>query len=82
MAAQTPIVASDLPGYRYVAHPDEHALLVPPGDARALAAALRRVLGEPSLVASLVEAGTVRAEEFSMTRLADRYAGIYERIAR
>jgi hypothetical protein len=40
------------------------------------------VLGEPSLVASLVEAGTARAEEFSMARLADRYAGIYERIAR
>jgi phosphatidylinositol alpha-mannosyltransferase len=81
MAAQTPIVASDLPGYRNVARPDEHALLVPPGDARALAGALRRVLGEPSLVTSLVEAGSTRAEEFSMTRLADRYADLYERIA-
>lgn len=82
MAAQTPIVASDLPGYRNVAHPDQHALLVPPGDARALAAALRRVLGEPALAACLVEAGRVRAEAFSMTRLADRYADIYERVAR
>jgi phosphatidylinositol alpha-mannosyltransferase len=81
MAAQTPIVASDLPGYRNVARPDELALLVPPGDARALAGALRRVLGEPSLVTSLVEAGSARAEEFSMTRLADRYADLYERIA-
>jgi phosphatidylinositol alpha-mannosyltransferase len=82
MAAHTPIVASDLPGYRNVAHPGEHALLVPPGDGVSLAAALRRVLGEPATRASLVEAGSARAEEFSMTRLADRYGEIYAEVAR
>lgn len=80
MAAQTPIVASDLPGYRNVAHPDEHALLVPPGDARALAGELRRILAEPTLAASLVEAGKARAEAFSMTQLAERYTDIYDRV--
>ena len=39
MAASTPIVASDLPGYRHVARPGIEALLVPPGDATALARA-------------------------------------------
>jgi phosphatidylinositol alpha-mannosyltransferase len=82
MAAQTPIVASDIPGYRNVARPGEHALLVPPGDAPGLAAALRRVLGEPAFAATLVEAGTARAEEFSMARLAERYTELYERVAR
>ena len=37
MAARTPVVASDLPGYRNVAIADRDALLVPPGDATALA---------------------------------------------
>ena len=37
MAASTAIVASDLAGYRRVARPDQDAVLVPPGDAEALA---------------------------------------------
>lgn len=78
MAAQTPVVASDLPGYRAVARPDEQALLVPPGDARALAAGIRRVLDDGSLRRQLMEAGELRAAELSMDRLAERYVEIYE----
>lgn len=81
MAASTPIVASDLPGYRNVARPDEHALLVEPGDDRALAAALRRVLDDGALRRRLVEAGEARAREFSMDHLAERYLELYERAA-
>jgi phosphatidylinositol alpha-mannosyltransferase len=77
MAAQTAIVASDLPGYRNVARPDSDALLVPPGDSVALAVALRRVLDDRRLGADLVRAGEVRAEEFSMDRLAERYEQLY-----
>jgi glycosyltransferase involved in cell wall biosynthesis len=44
MAARTPVVASDLPGYANVARPGREGLLVPPGDADALGAALRTVL--------------------------------------
>jgi phosphatidylinositol alpha-mannosyltransferase len=77
MAAHTPIVASELPGYRNVARPDEDALLVPPEDADALAAALRRVLSDHSLADRLVASGDTRASEFSMDRLAERYAELY-----
>src|SRR5687767_1856032 len=73
MAAGTPIVAGDLPGYRNVARPDEHAVLVPPGDAEALAAGIRRVLDDGRLAARMVAAGEIRAAEFSMERLAARY---------
>jgi phosphatidylinositol alpha-mannosyltransferase len=79
MAASAPIVASDLPGYRNVARPDEHALLVEPGDPRALAAALSRVLDDGPLRRRLVEAGEVRASEFSMDLLAERYLDLYDR---
>ena len=77
MAASSPIVASDLPGYRNVANPDVHAVLVPPGDPRALAAALTRVLEDGALQRRLVEAGDARANEFSMDRLAERYLELY-----
>ena len=77
MAAGTPIVASSLPGYANVARSGVEALLVKPGDAEGLAGALVRVLDDPALAASMVAAGNLRAEEFSMSRLADRYVELY-----
>ncbi|MBW3614259.1 MAG: glycosyltransferase family 4 protein, partial [Actinobacteria bacterium] len=77
MAASVPIVASDLPGYRNVARPAEHALLVPPDDPAALAAGLVRVLEDGSLRQRLVDGGDARAAEFSMDRLAERYLELY-----
>jgi phosphatidyl-myo-inositol alpha-mannosyltransferase len=80
MAAHTPVVASELPGYANVARVDLDGLLVPPGDASALAAALRRVLTEPDTAARLVVSGDARAAQFSMERLAEVYVGLYERV--
>ena len=82
MAARTAVVASDLPGYANVARADRDALLVPPGDSMALAAALRRAIEASDLRAAMVESGAARAEEFSMDHLAERYEGIFERVAR
>ncbi len=81
MAASTPIVASDLPGYRNVARPDLEALLVPPGDAGALAGALREVLTSARRARELAEAGGARAEELSMDHLAERYLELYAALA-
>lgn len=84
MAAQTPVVASDIPGYRNVAvggAAGPAALLVPPGDPAALAEALRRALFEPATAAELVVAGDARADEFSMEHLAERYADLYQEAA-
>jgi phosphatidylinositol alpha-mannosyltransferase len=80
MAAGTPVVASELPGYANVARTGLDALLVPPGDSDALAAAIVRVLEDPSLAARLVACGAERAEHFSMHRLASIYADIYGRL--
>jgi phosphatidylinositol alpha-mannosyltransferase len=81
MAAATPVVASDLPGYANVARAGRDALLVPPGDARALSEALRGVLADPSGVAELVESGEQRAHQFSMEHLAERYLELYRSIS-
>lgn len=78
MAAETPIVASSLPGYAKVARAGEDAVLVEPGDATALATALAHVLQDEQASSRLVEAGRERAQEFSMRRQAARYLEIYE----
>ncbi|CAA9393594.1 MAG: Phosphatidylinositol alpha-mannosyltransferase [uncultured Nocardioidaceae bacterium] len=80
MAAGTPVVASDLPGYANVARPGREGLLVPPGDGTALGGALSRVLGDRALARDLVEAGTARADELSMDSLAARYLELYREL--
>jgi phosphatidylinositol alpha-mannosyltransferase len=78
MAAGAPLVASDLAGYANVARSGRDGLLVPPGDARALAQAIEKVLRNPDLAAALVASGDERAAEFSMRRLAEIYLAAYQ----
>jgi phosphatidylinositol alpha-mannosyltransferase len=82
MAARTPIVASNLPGYRNVARPDLDACLVPGGDPEALAAGLRLVLTDDDLAERLRTSGAERADTFSMDSLARRYLGFYQMLHR
>lgn len=77
MAADTPVVASALPGYRNVATDGVNAVLVPPGDPDALAAALNRVITDHDLASRLAAAGAARADELSMSKLAEAYTAIY-----
>jgi phosphatidylinositol alpha-mannosyltransferase len=79
MAAATPVVASDLDGYRNVARPAQDALLTPPGDAGALAKALRQALARGPEIDGMVENALERAAGFSLDSLARRYMELYER---
>ncbi len=81
MAASTPVVASDLPGYHNVARPGVEAALIGPGDAGALAVALEQVLAGGPGVDDMVTAGDCRAAHFSMERLAERYVERYSQLA-
>lgn len=57
-------------------------LLVPPGDAPALAAAIARLLRDPDLRARLAEAARQRFEErFTIERTAEKVADVYRRVA-
>src|SRR5204863_8049536 len=81
MAAGTAIVASEIDGYRTVARDGREALLVPPGDAGALRDSLRALLDDPGRRSRLVAGGRARAEEFSISRIAARFAELYESAA-
>jgi phosphatidylinositol alpha-mannosyltransferase len=79
MAAGTPVVASNLDGYRNVATDDETALLVETGNVASLVSALARVLVDSRLAARLTANGREHAQRFSMDALADHYIEMYER---
>jgi phosphatidylinositol alpha-mannosyltransferase len=80
MAAGCALVASDLDGHRNVATDGVDALLAPVGDAEGLAKAITRVLEDEALRTELVAGGHRRAQQLSMSRLADRYVEIYEEL--
>ena len=82
MAAGTPVVASDIPGYRNVARKGDEAALFPPGDHQELAKLIHQVLFGSERAEALVAAGDACAESFSMRHLADRYIEMYASVAR
>ena len=82
MAAGLPVVASNLPGYREVVRDGVDGVLVPPGDADAVAAALRKVLADGSFGAAMGAAGRERAADFSWDRVVPRIEAAYAEAAR
>jgi phosphatidylinositol alpha-mannosyltransferase len=79
MAAGAPVVATDIDGYREVARHDVDAMLVPPGDAVALSAAVERVLTDEALATRLVAAGRARARSFDWPSIAALLESLYRR---
>jgi phosphatidylinositol alpha-mannosyltransferase len=77
-AAATPVVASDIPGYRDVVRPGVDGILVPPGDAQAIAEALYTVYQEPARRAEMAEAATRTAARFAWPQLAERVLNAYQ----
>jgi phosphatidylinositol alpha-mannosyltransferase len=78
MAAGTPIVCSDIHGYKGVVRRGREGLLVPPRKPKALAAAVARVLSDDDLRERMADNGRARAEEYSWERVTakvDEYYG-------
>ena len=85
MAAGTPIVCSDIHGYKGVVRRNEQALLVPPRDVEALVGALARLLDDPAERARMSAAGRARAVQFSWENITakvdDYYSFVIRRLA-
>ncbi len=78
LAAGTPVLASDIPGYRDVLRDGVDGQLVPAGDPLALAEALRRLALEPARRARMAAAARERAERFAWPHIAAEVLDCYE----
>ena len=77
-ACGRPIVTTDCPGCRDAIEPDVTGLLVPPRNAPALAAAIRRLIEDPALRQSMGSAGRRLAERvYSIEMIVESHIGIY-----
>ena len=78
LACATPVVASDIPGYREVVTA-ETGILTPPGDSRALAGSIAALLADEPRRSSMGAAARERAvSEYAWPLLARRLADCYE----
>lgn len=82
MATGLPVVATAVGGTVEQIRHDESGLLIPPGDPRALAEALRAVLTDEALASRLGSAARRRSvERFSVERMVLEMAALYEELA-
>ena len=81
-AAATPVLASDIPGYRDVLRDGRDGKLVPPGDALALAEALRALALDPDMRARMALQARERAERFAWPHVAAEVLDTYEQALR
>jgi phosphatidylinositol alpha-mannosyltransferase len=81
MAAGTPIVASDIGGFREVLEDGVEGLLALPRDADALASAIDRLLCDAVLREQMGHAGTLRAERYAWERVSSQVLTYYQALA-
>ena len=79
MKAAVPVVASRVGGLPESVVENETGVLVPPGDAVALAGALERLMDDPALRERLGAAGRERVPMFTAPAVIPRYEAAYER---
>lgn len=78
MQAGTPIIATDVGGVPALVEAESDGLVVPPGDARALADAMDRVRQDGALAARLAEHARAKVRDgFTGGRMCREYAGLY-----
>jgi phosphatidylinositol alpha-mannosyltransferase len=78
-AAGTPVIASQIAGYRDVVSDGVDGMLVPPADPQALAEELQRFWLEPERRLAMGDAGRRSAERYAWPRIADEVTATYER---
>lgn len=77
-----PVVATRVGGISHLLRDGETGLLVPDGDAPAMAAAVRRLLAEPGLSGRLSAGGRRLAESCAWESVRDRWSGLFREVLR
>lgn len=79
MASGVPVVSTDVGGVPFILEHGRTGLLVPPGDAQAMAAALYRLLTDEALWQSLATASQAEVQRYAWPQVAARLLGVYRR---
>jgi starch synthase len=74
------VLATDAGGVREVIHSGEEGILVPPGNARALARALEEFVNHPEKLRKMGEAAKNQVGDFSFEVMIQRYHELYQRM--
>jgi len=82
MACGTPMVVSDITGFRELIGEGEEAVLVPKQRAAAWADAILELLGDRARLETMSVAGRRKAEGYAWPRIADQVMGVYRRVMR
>ena len=82
MLVGRPVVASNVGGLRDVVRHGDTGLMVPPGDASALAAALDRLLDDPRTRERMGAVGREHARQFEVSAVAPRIVDVLEDVVR
>lgn len=80
MAAGTPVVASDIPGFRSVMQSGKQGLLAPPKNGEALAAAIRRLIENPHERTQMGVNGRMTARQYDWRLVAAQVGRYYEQV--
>ena len=81
MACGLPVIATRVGGVPELIDDEVEGLLIPPGDADALAGALRRLAGDPDLRFRLGKAARQRVErDLTLERMVAKHEALYERL--
>ncbi|MHB1232228.1 MAG: glycosyltransferase family 4 protein [Burkholderiales bacterium] len=77
LASGVPVVSTNVGGVPFLVENEKTALLVPPGDAEAMAAACMRILADTQLAQRLIDAGQALAREFAWSQVRGRLFDVY-----
>ena len=81
-AAGLCVVSTNVGGLPYLLEDGKDAVLVEPDDAAAMAEAVRRVISEPGLAASLSRNGRAKAERFDWSCVLPQWESLFEEAGR
>lgn len=80
MACATPLLASDITGFRELVGDGAEAVLVPPREPAAWADAVLRLIQDPARRAAMGTAGRAKAARFAWPHVSDEVLAVYRRV--
>jgi phosphatidyl-myo-inositol alpha-mannosyltransferase len=80
MACGTPMIVSDITGFRELIDGGAEAVLAPKDDPSAWARAVVDLMGDPVRRTAMGAAGRAKAERFAWPQVAERVLGVYQRV--